>query len=104
MATSARVLTVVPSVAELLSWVGRRALGLTLFPYTTLFRSDGSTLTTRVSVLVAPGFMSPSVQFTVPAVLVPPLSAETKLVPEGSGSDTDTERATDGPLFVTTMV
>src|SRR5689334_16174893 len=47
---------------------------------------------------------SPSDQLTVPAVLVPPASAETKEVPAGTASETCTLRATEGPLLVTVIV
>src|SRR5437867_4306580 len=97
--------TPVVSVAEVLPGVGSVVVLETVAVLDRLAVRDGSTFTTSVSVIESPGFMSPRLQFTVPAAFVPPWSAETKLVPAGTGSDTVTERATDGPpLFVTTIV
>src|SRR5438874_2615249 len=63
----------------------------------------GSTWTTRCTVaLVRP--RSPRLQLTVPAGLVPPLSAETKLVPAGTASEIETLRAKEGPLLLTVSV
>src|SRR6478672_3796319 len=104
MERSARVATAVPSMAEWSPRVGSVVVEDTVAVLDRAAVRDGSTFTTRLSVTVAPGFMSPRVQFTVPAVFVPPLSAETKLVPAGTGSATVTLRATDGPEFVTVMV
>src|SRR5438067_12934563 len=95
----------------------------TLFPYTSLFRSSGSntpevvlavlemlvvreesTLTTRVTDLLAPLVIVVRFHPTTPAVRVPPPVAETKLVPAGIASDRLTPVASDGPLFVTVSV
>ncbi len=61
-------------------------------------------VTVTCSVCEAPGTNVPSAHETVPADSVHGGSAETKLVPPGSGSLTATAAASDTPLFVTTSV
>src|SRR5437763_1197513 len=65
---------------------------------------EESTLTTRVTDLLAPLVIVVRFHPTTPAVRVPPPVAETKLVPAGMASDRLTPVASDGPLFVTVSV
>src|SRR5947207_2292167 len=57
--------------------------------------------TTIVKVWVAPGARAPTLQVTVPAVLVHPALAETKLTWTGSTSVTVPPLEVEGPLLVT---
>ncbi len=61
-------------------------------------------VTVMCSVVGSSGTIVPSAQVTVPADSVHGASAETKLVPAGSGSLTDTLAASLTPLFLTTSV
>src|SRR5438552_3481501 len=100
----AEVFTVVSSVAVFSEASGSNST----LSYTTLFRSfvvrEESTLTTRVTDLLAPDVIVVRFHPTTPAVRVPPPVAETKLVPAGIASDRLTPVASDGPLFVTVSV
>src|SRR3954470_24069920 len=100
----AEVLTVVACVALLFAFVASVVDVETVavlemldvrfaLPFTTSWRSTED-----------PEARSPRFQDTVPAVFVPPLSAETKLVPGGSGSLTVVLCAVDGPAFATWSV
>src|ERR1700675_2082134 len=103
MCRSAAVLTVVVSVADSSPGFGSVVVEVTLAVFERLASRAGSTCTTRCTVAeVRP--RSPRFQLTVPAVLVPPLSAETKLVPAGTASEIETLRAKEGPLLVTVSV
>src|SRR5947207_994100 len=53
---------------------------------------------------VVTGERSPRFQVTMPATVKPPLSAETKLVPAGTGSVAWTLRAKEGPGFLADSV
>ena len=101
---SAEVFTVVPWVAELFPGVPSDVLDDTVAVLEMFAVRAAFTFTVRWTVVDAPFAMSPRFQVTVPAVFDPPLSAETKLVPFGSGSESDTPCAVEGPLFVTTIV
>src|SRR5205823_7537510 len=101
--TSACVCTVVSSVADSCPGFGSAVVEETEAVFERSAKRDGSTCTVRCTVVEARP-KSPRFQVTVPAVLVPPLSAETKLVPAGTASEMDTLRANEGPAFVTWIV
>jgi len=101
---SAEVFTVVPAVAELFPGVPSDVLEETVAVLEMSDVRPALTFTVRWTVVEAPFDMSPRFQVTVPAVFVPPPSALTKLVPFGSGSESDTLCAVEGPLFVTVIV
>ena len=61
-------------------------------------------VTVTCSVVEAPGVIVPSAHVTVPEASVHGASADTKLVPAGSGSLTETAAASETPLFCTTSV
>ena len=61
-------------------------------------------VTVTCSVCESPGATVPRAQATVPDDSVQGASAETKLVPAGSGSLSATAAASETPLFVTTRV
>src|SRR5438874_840582 len=63
----------------------------------------GSTWTTRCTVALVRRSEERRVG-KVRGVLVPPLSAETKLVPAGTASEIETLRAKEGPLLLTVSV
>src|SRR5438477_616538 len=65
---------------------------------------EESTLTTRVTDLLAPLVIVVRFHPTTSAARVWPPVAETKLVPAGIASDRLTPVASDGPLFVTVSV
>ena len=100
---SAAVLTTVASVAEWSPGVGSVVVEVTEAVFERSARRLGSTLTTMCRTVVPAG-RSPRFQVTVPATFEPLLSAETKLVPAGTGSVTCTERANEGPPLVTVIV
>src|SRR5437763_973595 len=101
--TSAEVATVVASFAELLVVSGSEVVELTeaAFERTAGLLSSTWTVMCRT---VVPGARSPRFQVTVPATFKPPLSAETKLVPAGTGSVAWTLWAKEGPAFLTVTV
>src|SRR5438105_428038 len=104
MDRSAAVLTVVPSVAELLAASGSV---VELDTVAVLDRSavrEGSTCTVRVTDVDPEAAMVPSDQVTVPAENVPPPVAETNELPVGVGSVIVTACASDGPPFATDRV
>ena len=104
---SAEVITVVVAVPVLLPLLGSGVPELTVAEFDRSVVWPGSTLTTSVISGAAP---SPSelarVQVTVlvPVHVQPVPAAETKLVPAGNASDTDTDAAFDGPAFDTDSV
>ena len=83
---SAEVLTLVPSIAELLAVLGSETPEVAVAVLEMSVVREGSTFTTSVTALFALAAMVPSDQVTVPAVFVPPLEADTKLVPAGRSS------------------
>ncbi len=97
-------LTEVVSVAELLPELGSDVSAETEAVLEMSATREGSTWTTRVSVSLAPLASAPIDQVTVPKDRLPPLSAETKEVPAGSGSLTVTPVASEGPLLLTPIV
>src|ERR687886_2826950 len=98
MERSARVWTAVVAVAELFVVSGSVTAEVTLAVLETSAVREASTLTTRVTCLAGPpAAIVPSDQVTVPDVFVPPLLAETKLVPAGTWSVRLTPVASDGP-------
>jgi hypothetical protein len=101
---SAEVFTVVPAVAELFPGVPSEVLEDTVAVLEMFDVRPAFTFTVRWTVVEAPFAMLLRFQVTVPAVFVPPPSALTKLVPFGSGSESETLCAVEGPLFVTTIV
>jgi hypothetical protein len=70
----------------------------------TFFLSASEMLTTRCTVTLAPGAIVRPVHVTTPALFVPPLSAETKLVLSGSGSVIVTPVAGALPSFLSVSV
>src|SRR5437764_1082550 len=100
---SAEVTTWVVSVAELLVRFGSGVVELTLAVFERSASRSGLTCTVMCRV-VERRPRSPRFQLTVPAVLVPPASAETKLAPAGTGSLIETLRAKEGPELVTVIV
>src|SRR5205814_811831 len=98
------VLTVVSSVAVLSEVSGDRKRVVEGAGVELLVGREESTLTTRVTDLLAPLVIVVRFHPTTPAVRVPPPVAETKLVPAGIASDRLTPVASDGPLFVTVSV
>src|SRR5439155_301802 len=100
---SAAVLTRVVSVAAWSPGVGSVVVEVTEAVFERSAKRDGSTLTTMCRTVVPAG-RSPRFQVTVPATFEPLLSAETKLVPAGTGSVTRTLRANEGPPLVTVTV
>jgi hypothetical protein len=101
---SAEVLTVVACVALLFALEGSDVLVATVAVLEMFVVRFALTFTTRWRSVDAPDARSPRFQVTVPAVFVPPLSAETKLVPAGSGSVTVVLCAVEGPAFATWSV
>src|SRR5438552_3708542 len=100
----AEVLTVVSSVAVLSEVSGSNTPEVVLAVLEMLVVREESTLTTRVTDLLAPLVRSDECRAGTAAVRVPPPVAETKLVPAGIASDRLTPVASDGPLFVTVSV
>src|SRR5207248_556214 len=101
---SAEVFTVVSSVAVLSEVSGSNTPEVVLAVLEMFVVREESTLTTRVTDLLAPDVIVVRFHPTTPAVRVPPPVAETKLVPAGIASDRLTPVASDGPLFVTVSV
>src|SRR2546426_222685 len=100
----AEVFTVVSSVAVLSEVSGSNTPEVVLAVLEMFVVREESTLTTRVTDLLAPDVIVVRFHPTTPAVSVPPPVAETKLVPAGIASDRLTPVASDGPLFVTVSV
>src|SRR5712691_10590063 len=100
----AEVLTVVSSVAELFVRSGSKVVEDAEAVLEMSAVSEGSTFTTRTTTAFVPAGTVPSDQETVPAVLVPPLFADTKLVFAGTWSVRLTPRASDGPPLCTVIV
>src|SRR3989449_1800392 len=102
--TGTRLFTVVLAVALLLAVTGSDEQEATLTVVLTV--PPGVAVTTKVTVAVAELLMVPRLQMTVLVPLhVPWLGVtETKLIPLGSASLTDTSVAGFGPLFVTVIV
>ena len=99
-------MTTVPSVEQLLPGDGSSVAELT---DAVLERSAvwaGLTATTIVmsGALVTPRLARVQATVAVPAQVQPVPPAETKLVPAGNGSETETELATDGPALLTANV
>src|SRR4030081_3869351 len=88
-ATSAEPTTVVPADAELLPGFGSDSLPVTVAVLVTVPAVAGA-LAPMVNVALAPLARLPAVQVTVPALLVQPVLADTKVTPEGMGSVTVT--------------
>jgi hypothetical protein len=65
---------------------------------------DPDTATVTCKVAVEPAAIELRFHVTVPAEWVPPPVAETNVVPAGTGSETETPDASEGPALWTTMV
>src|SRR5712692_699959 len=106
MLRSARRWTVVVAVEELLAALvsSPAALAVTVAVLATGPVAVGLMWTVIVKVWVALGARMPTVQVTVPAALVHPALAETKLTCGGSTSVTLPPLEVEGPLLVTVRV
>src|SRR5438874_504566 len=100
----AEVFTVVSSVAVLSEVSGSNTPEVVLAVLELLVVREESTLTTRVTDLLAALVIVVRFHPTTPAVRVPPPVAETKLVPAGMATDRLTPFASDGPLFLTVIM
>ena len=96
--------TAVASVASSFEPSGSVTSELTLAVFDSPAVRSSSTCTVTCRVAEAPSASVPRFQVTMLAASSPPLSAETKLVPAGSGSVTTTFVASEGPSLVTTSV
>src|SRR5207248_266187 len=96
----AEVLTVVSSVAVLSEVSGSNTPEVVLAVLEMLVVREESTLTTRVTDLLAPLVIVVRFRPTPPAVSFPTRRSSDLLVPAGMASDRLTPVASDGPLFV----
>jgi hypothetical protein len=104
---SAEAVTVVVTLEELLAELGSGVLAATVAVFVTLAAWFGAVTTTVIAGAVAPVASAGRVQVTTPATLpqlqpVPP--ADTKVVPEGTGSVTVRVAASLGPALATVSV
>src|SRR5438132_668881 len=100
----AEVFTVVSSVAVLSEVSGSHTPDFFPTRRSSDLAREESTLTTRVTDLLAPLVIVVRFHPTTAAATVPPSVAETEFVPAGIASDRLTPVASDGPLFVTVSV
>src|SRR5437763_17077389 len=94
------VLTVVSAVERWSEVSGANSPEVVLAVLEMLVVREESTLTTRVTDLLAPLVIVVRFHPTTPAVRVPPPVAETKLVPAGRSEERRVGDASEGRLFV----